>query len=68
MAFQHQTEFCSANQDPLRQRYGAMPQLAGFLEGLRLSALPGSPVQEYQLLVLGTDEHRRPALFDCETE
>ena len=43
-----------------------MPQLAGFVEGLQLTAL--GAVQVGQLLIIGVDEDRRPALFDCDTE
>lgn len=50
------------------QRSGAMPHLAGFVEGLQLSVLHGSAVEIGQQLIIGVDEERRPALFNCDTE
>lgn len=52
----------------LQRRLGAMPHLAGFVEGLQLSVLPGCAVAVGQQLVIGVDEERRPALFNCDTE
>lgn len=45
-----------------------MPQLAGFVEGMQLAVLPGKDVQVGQLLIIGPDEDRRAALFNCDTK
>lgn len=50
------------------RRSGAMPHLAGFVEGLQLSVLPGRSVAIDQKLIIRVDEDRRPALFNCDTE
>ena len=64
---QNSIGYCSCFQRH-RAALGAMPQLAGFVEGLQLAVLPGKDVQVGHLLIIGLDEDRRPALFNCHTE